>query len=126
MNTKIVYLFDELTGEYIGEYEAHESPAEPGEFIKPDCSTDNKPPITAVNERSVFDVATGVWNVVPAIVTTKDGIDTTVLNPSYAELRAAAYPSLADQLDMQFKDALNGTTTWVDAIIAVKSKYPKI
>lgn len=126
MNIKIVYLFDGVTGESLGPYEAHESPAEPGVFITPDCSTENAPPVTASNERSVFDVATGVWNVVPAIVTTKDGVDTTVLNPSYAELRAAAYPPIADQLDMQFKDALNGTTTWVDAIAAVKAMYPKV
>jgi hypothetical protein len=44
----------------------------------------------------------------------------------YQRLRAAEYPSLADQLDMQYHDALNGTTTWQDAINAVKSKYPKV
>lgn len=44
---------------------------------------------------------------------------------SYEQLRESAYPPLPDQLDMQFKDALNGTTTWVDAIAAVKAKYPK-
>lgn len=126
MNIKIVYLFDKATGQFIGTYEAYESPAEPGVFIAPDCSTEKEPPVTAANERSVFDVGAGVWNIVPAIVTTKDGIDTTVLNPSYAELRAAAYPPIADQLDMQFKDALNGTTTWFDAIAAVKAQYPKI
>lgn len=125
MNIKIVYLFDKSTGEFLGTYEAHESPAEPGAFISPDCSTEQEPPITAANERSVFDVAAGVWNIVPAIVTTKDGVDTTVLNPTYAELRAAAYPPIADQLDMQFKDALNGTTTWFDAIAAVKKTLPK-
>ena len=35
------------------------------------------------------------------------------------------YASLGDQLDMQYKDAINGTTTWKDHITAVKSKYPK-
>lgn len=43
----------------------------------------------------------------------------------YQRLRAAEYPSLPDQLDMQFHDAANGTTTWQDAINAVKAKYPK-
>ena len=44
---------------------------------------------------------------------------------SYARSRAAEYPSLQEQLDMQYWDAINGTTTWADAIAAVKTKYPK-
>jgi hypothetical protein len=43
----------------------------------------------------------------------------------YAQYRAAAYPSIADQLDMQYHDAANSTTTWADAIAAVKTKYAK-
>ena len=43
----------------------------------------------------------------------------------YKEQRAAEYPSMAEQQDMQFHDAVNGTTTWKDAIQAVKDKYPK-
>ena len=35
------------------------------------------------------------------------------------------YPSLEDQLDMQYWDKKNGTTTWVDAIAKVKSDNPK-
>ena len=35
------------------------------------------------------------------------------------------YLPLAEQLDMQYWDAVNGTTTWKDHIAAVKSKYPK-
>ena len=47
-----------------------------------------------------------------------------VIEPSYVELRAAAYPSMVDQLDMQYWDGVNGTTTWADAIQAVKDEYP--
>ena len=43
----------------------------------------------------------------------------------YQRSRAAEYPSLAEQLDMQYHDSINGTTTWADAIQAVKDKYPK-
>ena len=39
--------------------------------------------------------------------------------------RAAAYPSWQEQNDMQYWDAVNGTTTWKDAIAKVKSDYPK-
>jgi len=43
----------------------------------------------------------------------------------YERTRATAYPSLAEQLDMQYHDKINGTTTWDDAIQAVKDTYPK-
>tara|TARA_Y100000401_G_scaffold103616_1_gene94769 strand:+ start:538 stop:705 length:168 start_codon:yes stop_codon:yes gene_type:complete len=35
------------------------------------------------------------------------------------------YASVGDQLDMQYWDLINGTTTWKDHIAAVKAKYPK-
>lgn len=44
---------------------------------------------------------------------------------AYKYARAAEYPSIQEQLDMQYWDAINGTTTWQDAINAVKAKYPK-
>jgi len=39
--------------------------------------------------------------------------------------RNRVYPSIGDQLDMQYKDLLNGTTTWKDAVAKVKSDNPK-
>ena len=35
------------------------------------------------------------------------------------------YLPLAQQLDMQYWDSVNGTTTWKDHVTAVKAKYPK-
>ena len=35
------------------------------------------------------------------------------------------YPSIGDQLDMQFHDQVNDTTTWKDAIQAIKDAHPK-
>tara|TARA_Y100001938_G_scaffold36353_1_gene50130 strand:+ start:941 stop:1285 length:345 start_codon:yes stop_codon:yes gene_type:complete len=35
------------------------------------------------------------------------------------------YPELKEQLDMIYHDQVNGTTTFKDAIKAVKDKYPK-
>ena len=46
-------------------------------------------------------------------------------NAAYRLNRAAEYPSIGDQLDMQYHDAVNGTSTWRDAIAEVKSKYAK-
>jgi uncharacterized small protein (DUF1192 family) len=43
----------------------------------------------------------------------------------YARDRAEAYPSIQEQLDMQYWDSVNGTTTWKDAIEAVKTEHPK-
>ena len=43
----------------------------------------------------------------------------------YARDRASAYPSIQDQLDMQYWDSVNGTTTWQDAIAAIKTENPK-
>jgi len=43
----------------------------------------------------------------------------------YIQARQEAYGSIGDQLDMQYKDAVNGTTTWKDHIAKVKSDNPK-
>ena len=48
-----------------------------------------------------------------------------VRESSYVELREAAYPSMADQLDMQYWDSVNGSRTWLDHIEAVKEAHPK-
>jgi len=39
--------------------------------------------------------------------------------------RDRQYPSIGDQLDMQYWDSVNGTTTWKDAIAKVKADNPK-
>jgi len=39
--------------------------------------------------------------------------------------RKSSYPSILEQLDMQYWDQVNGTTTWKDAIAKVKSDNPK-
>lgn len=38
----------------------------------------------------------------------------------FAMRRKVAYGDIGEQLDMQYKDAINGTTTWKDHIAAVK------
>ena len=46
-------------------------------------------------------------------------------NNAYQRVRATAYPSWQEQMDLQYKDLLNGTTTWKDAVAKVKSDNPK-
>ena len=43
----------------------------------------------------------------------------------YARTRAKKYPSWQEQMDMQYHDAVDGTTTWQDAVQAVKNAHPK-
>ena len=43
----------------------------------------------------------------------------------YIPARQEAYGSLADQMDMQYWDGVNGTTNWADHIAKVKSDNPK-
>ncbi|BAR14092.1 hypothetical protein [uncultured Mediterranean phage uvMED] len=46
-------------------------------------------------------------------------------NAEYQRNRAKEYPSWQEQLDMQYWDKVNGTSTWQDAIAKVKSDNPK-
>ena len=43
----------------------------------------------------------------------------------YQRDRAKDYPTIQEQLDMQYWDKINGTNNWQDAINAVKAQYPK-
>jgi hypothetical protein len=43
---------------------------------------------------------------------------------TYKEKRAAEYNNLV-QFEMMYDDKINDTTTWVDAIQAIKKAYPK-
>lgn len=43
----------------------------------------------------------------------------------YKTDRERAYASIQDQLDMQYWDNVNGTTTWKDHIAQVKADNPK-
>jgi hypothetical protein len=40
-------------------------------------------------------------------------------------VKSGGYASIGDQLDMQYKDLLNGTTIWKDHVAKVKSDFPK-
>ena len=44
---------------------------------------------------------------------------------AYARARAEAYASIAEQLDMQYWDSVNGSRTWLDHIESVKDAHPK-
>ena len=43
----------------------------------------------------------------------------------YQRDRAKEYPSIQEQLDLQYWDKINNTNNWEEAINAVKTIYPK-
>ena len=61
--------------------------------------------------------------------------DESVIQAKMAELKAEftalqyqrdrTYPSWQEQMDMQYHDEIDGTTTWKDAVAKVKSDNPK-
>ena len=59
------------------------------------------------------------------IDTARTELNTEAAALKYKSDRAVAYPTIADQLDMQYWDKKNVTTTSVDAIAKVKSDNPK-
>ena len=56
---------------------------------------------------------------------TEEEVSTEIARLQILENRENAYPSIQEQLDMQYWDSVNGTTTWADAIAKVKADYPK-
>ena len=74
------------------------------------------------NGTAIFGSQLFTWEQVSA---KKAELITEYNNKQYQRDRASAYPSIQDQLDMQYWDSVNGTNTWSDAIAAVKSAYPK-
>ncbi len=77
------------------------------------------------------DYSTLVWQeetqppTLSEVVSKYNELKTEYDSKEYARNRAKAYPTIQEQLDMQYWDSVNGTTTWQDAIEAVKTQYPK-
>lgn len=46
-------------------------------------------------------------------------------NKQYQRDRAKAYPSLEEQMDMQYWDRVNGTNNWETRIAEIKAQFPK-
>ena len=82
--------------------------------------------VTIDDRTGAFDASgnsiTLVQSAIDAARTTLNNEDVAV---KYKTDTANAYPSIGDQLDMQYWDKKNGTTTWVDAIAKVKTDNPK-
>tara|TARA_B100000131_G_scaffold122871_1_gene119983 strand:+ start:1069 stop:1374 length:306 start_codon:yes stop_codon:yes gene_type:complete len=88
---------------------------------------DEKAQVSVVGED--IDTAVLTWSsseISRADIKTKMAeLQTAYDNNKYQRDRAEAYPSIQEQLDMQYWDNVNGTTNWKDAIAKVKSDIPK-
>ena len=59
------------------------------------------------------------------VAAARTSLDAAAAAIKYQSDRAAAYASIGDQLDMQYWDLVNGTTTWKDHVAKVKADNPK-
>ena len=59
------------------------------------------------------------------VAVARKAIDDAAAAIKYKSDRAAAFASIGDQLDMQYWDAVNGTSTWKDHVAKVKADNPK-
>ena len=85
------------------------------------------------DNRGVFDIDDKEITIDDSLVTAaRAEIDKALSDTLYQRQRTGEagttdtiYLPLAQQLDMQYWDSVNGTTTWKDHVAAVKAKYPK-
>jgi len=98
--------------------------------------TDIAKSIKAINPNAEFSVNAEDYNqitwlngttpiAVDTIKAKQTELQTDYDNKKYQRDREMAYPSIQEQLDMQYWDKVNSTTNWQDAIAKVKSDNPK-
>ena len=86
-----------------------------------------------VLDPSIWDNATSNTIPNPYEIPTKEFLESELArlqseydSQEYARNRAEAYASTGDQLDMQYWDSVNDTTTWKDHVASVKAQFPKV
>ena len=92
-----------------------------------------KPVVSIDDSKGAFDADGNSVTLDDAkVAAARTSLDTAAAAILYKSQRTGAagttdtiYASIGDQLDMQYKDAVNGTTTWKDHVAALKAKYPK-
>tara|TARA_Y100000746_G_C15449477_1_gene426458 strand:+ start:651 stop:980 length:330 start_codon:yes stop_codon:yes gene_type:complete len=100
-------------------YEAYKSEAKPVVSIDDSAGAFDADGNSVTLDQSKIDAARTSLNTAAAAILYK------TQRTGEAGTTDTIYASVGDQLDMQYKDAVNGTTTWKDHVAAVKAKYPK-
>jgi len=82
--------------------------------------------VTIDDSKGAFDKdGNSITLVQSNIDTARTELNTAAAAVKYKSDREKAFASIGDQLDMQYWDAVNGTTTWKDHVAKVKSDNPK-
>ena len=82
--------------------------------------------VTIDDSKGAFDKdGNSITLVQSNIDTARTQLNTAAAAVKYKSDREKAFASTGDQLDMQYWDAVNGTTTWKDHVAKVKSDNPK-
>ena len=95
-------------------------------------SVEQSKAIKTINPDAEFSIREGVitWVTDPIpsdeIAAKQEELQAEYDSQTYARNRATAYASTGDQLDMQYWDSVNGTTTWKDHVASIKNKFPKV
>jgi hypothetical protein len=77
------------------------------------------PNVTFINGDEAFDIDGN------PVAYDEAAVQAYIAANQYKQQRAVEYPPLAEQLDLLYHDRINSTDTWMEAIQAVKNKYPK-
>ena len=77
------------------------------------------PDVVTIDGNTAYDVSGN------EVTINEAQVDAWVDPEAYKFARQEAYAPLAEQLDMQYHDTMNGTETWLDHIRSVKEAHPK-
>ena len=77
------------------------------------------------SERMIYWVVDADAETVTYDQSTAESDDAALVAVRYKKVRRDAYPRINDQLDMMWHDKKDDTTTWEDAIQAVKDAHSK-
>lgn len=105
---------------FIGVTVADESPLEPGVFLMPAMTVEASVPVVPEGHRAKWNGSGFSFEVISQPEPEPEPVE-----PTYAQKRAAEYPSMGDQLDALFH-AGAFPADMAAKIQAVKDKYPKV
>tara|TARA_B100000795_G_scaffold195515_1_gene149671 strand:- start:96 stop:389 length:294 start_codon:yes stop_codon:yes gene_type:complete len=89
-----------------------------------DALSKSHPTTTYFNRTFGLTFADFEWTDNPITESQFDAAVTSVATNAYSRSRKAAY-DLLNQDEMRYDDLTNSTTTWPDAIAAIKAEFPK-
>jgi hypothetical protein len=120
MTTKIVSQLDHA-GYFVNATVADESPLESGVFLLPAGCVDIAPPTEIpANNKVLFSGQEWLFEPIPTVTPPQPA------EPTYAQKRAAEYPSMTDYLDGVVKGDQAQIDKYIADCLAVKAKYPKV